>query len=111
MYQYNAKVINVVDGDTVDLDVDLGFQVKIKLRVRLDYIDTEELKGGTAESKKRAKEAKAFVEAAILNKQVVYNSSKLGPYSRWGGSISYDKDGEMVDLVQELRAHGFEKVA
>ena len=42
MYQYKAKVNRVIDGDTVDLDVDLGFRVIMRLRGRLIGVDTPE---------------------------------------------------------------------
>ena len=42
MYEYFAKVVKVVDGDTVDLLIDLGFNISIKVRGRLAYVDTPE---------------------------------------------------------------------
>lgn len=42
MYQYKGKIINVVDGDTVDALVDVGFDVSITLRFRLAHINTPE---------------------------------------------------------------------
>ena len=42
MYEYKAIVDRVVDGDTVDFIVDLGFSVKIKIRTRLAGVDTPE---------------------------------------------------------------------
>ena len=42
MYEYKATVDRVVDGDTVDFIVDLGFSVKIKIRTRLAGVDTPE---------------------------------------------------------------------
>ena len=43
MYEYRCKVIRVIDGDTVDVDIDLGFQVWIRgERVRIMGIDTPE---------------------------------------------------------------------
>ena len=43
MYEYNVKVVKVIDGDTVDVDIDLGFGVWLKKeRLRLYAIDTPE---------------------------------------------------------------------
>ena len=42
MYNYRAKVVKVVDGDTVDLLIDLGFDISIKIRGRLAYVNTPE---------------------------------------------------------------------
>ncbi len=42
MYNYNAKCIRVVDGDTIDAEIDLGFDVKVKKRIRLAGINAPE---------------------------------------------------------------------
>lgn len=42
MYTYEAKVIRVVDGDTVDLDIDLGFHTRVMKRIRLAFINAPE---------------------------------------------------------------------
>ena len=44
MYKYNAKLIRVIDGDTVDALIDLGFNVWVKKRIRLYGIDTPEVR-------------------------------------------------------------------
>lgn len=45
MYEYNAKIINIVDGDTFDLDIDLGFHIHIHERIRILDLDTPEKRG------------------------------------------------------------------
>ena len=60
MYEYNVKVTRVVDGDTVDVDIDLGFgMIYKKQRVRLHGIDTPESRTRDLEEKKYGKAAKA----------------------------------------------------
>ena len=44
-YVYAARCVQVIDGDTLDLDIDLGFHVTLRQRVRLRGIDTPELRG------------------------------------------------------------------
>ncbi len=57
MYEYRTKVSRVVDGDTVDVDIDLGFGVWMKKeRIRLLGIDTPE-------SRTRDKEEKKYVQS------------------------------------------------
>lgn len=56
MYEYNARVIRVVDGDTVWLDVDLGCDVHVQMDIRLYGINAPEM------STNEGKVAKAFVE-------------------------------------------------
>jgi len=65
MYEYRAKVVEIIDGDTYDLKIDLGLRVQTKIRVRLHGVDTPEtygVKAGSAEWK-RGQAAKAFVRA------------------------------------------------
>ena len=63
MYEYRATVLHVVDGDTVDLSVSLGFEMKTETRFRLLGINTPESYGPGASPAGQA--AKAFVQAAL----------------------------------------------
>jgi micrococcal nuclease len=63
MYEYRCKVVRVIDGDTVDVDVDLGFGVWLKKeRVRMFGIDTPESRTRDLEEKKYGLAAKKFLE-------------------------------------------------
>lgn len=54
MYQYKCKIIKVLDGDTVDIDLDLGFKIILaNQRVRLAGVDTPESRTTIAEEKVR----------------------------------------------------------
>lgn len=62
MYEYRCKVVHIVDGDTVDVDIDLGFGVWLhKERVRLFGIDTPESRTRDLEEKKYGLAAKDFI--------------------------------------------------
>ena len=62
MYEYKCKIRKVVDGDTVDVDIDLGFGVWLrKQRVRLVGIDTPESRTKDLEEKKYGLAAKEFL--------------------------------------------------
>lgn len=61
MYEYKATIVRVVDGDTYDMNVDLGFSVTMGMRVRLADVDTPELNSQDEEERKKALEAKEFV--------------------------------------------------
>jgi micrococcal nuclease len=75
MYTYQAKVYNVVDGDTVDVLVDLGFKIYSKQRIRLARIDTPERgQEGYDKAKDRLKEL-------VLDKDVALTTTKP---SKWG---------------------------
>ena len=62
MYEYRCKVVKIIDGDTVDVDIDLGFGVWMhKERVRLFGIDTPESRTRDLEEKKYGLAAKKFL--------------------------------------------------
>lgn len=59
---YRARITNVVDGDTLDADIDCGFHVIRTERVRLLGVNTPELRRGTEEEKAAGRAAKTYVE-------------------------------------------------
>ena len=66
MYEYKCRIDRVIDGDTVDVDIDLGFGVwLLKERVRMYGIDTPESRTRDLEEKKYGLAAKAFVLAFL----------------------------------------------
>lgn len=106
MYEYKARVINVVDGDTLDLDIDLGFDTHIvggdNGRIRLYGINTPEKTGATKEA---GLKAKVFVVDAVLGKEVVVKTmkDKNEKFGRILGTIIYkDAAGLELNLAQEL---------
>ena len=66
MYEYRCKVVHIVDGDTVDVDIDLGFGVWMKKqRIRLYGIDTPESRTRDLEEKKYGLAAKKFLTGML----------------------------------------------
>ena len=66
MYEYRCKILRVVDGDTVDVDIDLGFGVWMhRERVRMFGIDTPESRTRDLEEKKYGMAAKEYVKAFL----------------------------------------------
>jgi micrococcal nuclease len=110
MYQYKAALRRVVDGDTVDLNVDLGFYMTAALRFRILGVDTPELRGGTDESKAKAREAKAFVEKELgCATYLMVTTEKADSFGRWLARLSYwkgDDPSEGFDLTAELIKNG-----
>lgn len=86
MWEYKASVVKVVDGDTVDFDLDLGFYLKIRVRLRLAGIDTPEVRGTEKEA---GLKAKAFVERLLggATEIVVRTGKETGKFGRWIGDI------------------------
>jgi micrococcal nuclease len=87
MYRYQATVVRIVDGDTLYLDVDLGFFIRMTLDVRLKGINTPEIRG---EQREAGLKAKAFVEAAIPpGALVVVDTFKAEKYGRYLAEVWY----------------------
>jgi micrococcal nuclease len=88
MYRYKAKLVRVVDGDTLDVFVDLGFNVWIKRRVRLVGIDAYESRTRNKKEKKKGLAAKARLKE-VLEHEDEFNlvSHGVGKYGRCLGEI------------------------
>jgi micrococcal nuclease len=79
MYEYRVKIIKVVDGDTVDVDIDLGFGVWLKKqRIRLYGIDTPESRTRDKEEKKYGLAAKEYLKAHLKIGVPVLRTKKDG---------------------------------
>jgi micrococcal nuclease len=81
MYKYQANLIKVIDGDTVDLSVDLGFYIFAKIRFRLAYINTPE------RGQEGFKEASNRLTELLTNQSIIVESSKSDKYGRWLGTL------------------------
>ena len=89
MYIYSAKCLKVVDGDTLDARVDLGFDTFKKIRIRLVGINAPESRTRDLEEKARGLAAKARVKELMKeNKnQFVLHSQGVGKFGRCLGEI------------------------
>jgi len=77
-YEYNARVVRIVDGDTFDADVDLGFHLTSRLRFRLLGIDAPEMRESAGPA------AKAWLTEAIpVDKAVHIRTEKGDSFGRW----------------------------
>jgi|TARA_B110000879_G_C11179391_1_gene517570 micrococcal nuclease len=100
MYEYNVKVTRVVDGDTVDVDIDLGFgMIYKKQRVRLHGIDTPESRTRDLEEKKYGKAAKAHLKGLLSGKTRMVCHDK-GKFGRILGEMFAEIDDEWVSVNQ-----------
>jgi len=83
VYEYRAYVTKVYDGDTITVDIDLGFGVLFKnQKIRLHGINTPEIRG---EFKEDGKKVRDLVRQRILEKWVTIKTyrDKKGKYGRW----------------------------
>ncbi|HLO11199.1 MAG TPA: thermonuclease family protein [Pseudoneobacillus sp.] len=97
MYQYEALVTNIVDGDTIDCIVDLGFSISMKARFRLAKINAPE------RFTEEGIQAKAALYTKIMGKTVTVLSHGKDKYGRWLGTFILD--GEEIN--QWLLDNGF----
>jgi len=110
MYQYKIKKINrVIDGDTVDLDIDLGFGVTITQRVRLLHIDAAEIRTKDLEEKERGLEAKDWLEKELSREgEWVINTTKDDKYGRILGELYLV--GDPVTVNEKMINEGIAEV-
>ena len=112
MYEYRCKVLRVVDGDTVDVDIDLGFGVWMhKERIRLHGIDTPESRTRDLEEKKYGLLAKQMIKNFMpvgSMQTLVTTKDKAGKFGRiLGKFVIYDKktDAQMTINDWMIREH------
>ena len=107
MYEYKATIRRVVDGDTVDVTLDLGFNIMYNSRIRLLGIDTPESRTRDLEEKKRGLAAKDRVkELCPVGSSVILKTTKdgRGKFGRILGEIFVDDINVNQQLVSEGHA-------
>tara|TARA_B100000131_G_C17637060_1_gene418418 strand:+ start:175 stop:498 length:324 start_codon:yes stop_codon:yes gene_type:complete len=99
MYEYEAIVTSVYDGDTITVDIDLGFDVILKKqKIRLLGIDTPEVRGSERTDGLISRDA---LRKKILGEQVVIKTEKRGKYGRWLGTIYIESTNINQWLINE----------
>jgi micrococcal nuclease len=101
-YHYSAKVIEVHDGDTIKVDIDLGFGIILNNQTfRFFGINAPEIHGDT---KTAGMNSTAHVQKAIADKDIIIISIKdeKEKFGRWLGKIYYQNGENWIDLNQEM---------
>ena len=114
LYEYRAEVVKIVDGDTLDLIIDLGFRTYIRDRVRLYGIDTPETYGVQKESVEwlAGMAAKARLQELLESDndgviKIMTHKDKQGKFGRWLVDIFVDREGQpSVHVNQTLVEEG-----
>ena len=107
MYEYHVKkVTNVVDGDTIDVEIDLGFDISFSSRVRLAGIDTPESRTTDKAEKVLGLEAKEYVKSKIKDaKVVVIKTEKMDSSEKYGRILGWlFLDGSKVSVNEQMIA-------
>jgi len=87
---FKAVCTRVVDGDTVDLLVDLGFHARVTVRVRLDGIDTPEMHDSDPDQRALAVNARSWLERRLSGAQLRVETAKADGFGRWLARVHVD---------------------
>ena len=102
MYTYNIKLDRVIDGDTIDAKIDLGFDVWVKKRVRFLGVNTPESRTRDLEEKARGLAAKDRVKQLLEGcTRIQLTSHGVGKYGRCLGELSIDVIDGKEQLTKE----------
>jgi micrococcal nuclease len=110
MYEYYVrKVENVVDGDTIDVLIDLGFDILFQSRVRLAGIDTPESRTKDLKEKALGLESKEYLKKALKDaKSVVIKTEKMNSTEKFGRILGWIYvNGDTVSLNDMMINDGY----
>jgi len=110
MYEYRVKkVTGVVDGDTIDVELDLGFNISYSQRVRLAGIDTPESRTKDKAEKVLGLEAKEYLKKQLKDaKSVVIRTEKMNSSEKYGRILGWVYvNGESESLNNKMINDGY----
>jgi micrococcal nuclease len=110
MYEYYVrKVENVVDGDTIDVLIDLGFDILFQSRVRLAGIDTPESRTKDLKEKALGLESKEYLKKALKDaKSVIIKTEKMDSSEKYGRILGWVYiNGDTVSLNDMMINDGY----
>jgi micrococcal nuclease len=110
MYEYRVKsVVSVIDGDTIDVEIDLGFDISITKRVRLAGIDTPESRTTDKHEKTLGLEVKALLKQQLAAaKTIVIKTEKPDSSEKYGRVLGWlYLDGAPTSFNETMIASGY----
>ena len=110
-HNYSAKLVRIVDGDTCDAMIDLGFNVWVKKRIRFYGVDTWESRTRDLEEKAKGLEAKAFTKDILENSdegKFDIRSHGVGKYGRVLGELFVKGQDKSVNELLKENGHAYE---
>lgn len=110
MYEYRVKkLLKVVDGDTIDVDIDLGFDISLAKRVRLAGIDTPESRTSDKFEKTLGLESKEYLKKNIQDaKSIVIKTELPDSTEKYGRILGWIYiDGSEKSINETMIEHGY----
>lgn len=109
LFFYRAEVVNVIDGDTLDLLVDLGFNIHHSIRVRLNGVNTPESRTSDIKEKELGLKAKDFTKDWTVRHPVVYVSTVKDKKEKFGRILAqvYSDPDKTACLNEDLIGSGY----
>ena len=110
-YEYKATLVRVVDGDTCDALIDLGFDTWVKKRIRFMGVDCWESRTRNLEEKKKGLEAKAFTKHLLENSddgKFAIRSHGVGKYGRVLGELFVKGKTKSINELLLENGHAYE---
>ena len=110
-YEYIAKLDRVVDGDTADAMIDLGFNTWVKKRIRFKGVDTWECRTRDLDEKKKGLAAKEFTKNLLENSddgKFALRSHGVGKYGRVLGELFVKGHDTSVNQLLKENGHAYE---
>jgi len=108
-----SKITKIVDGDTIDAIIDLGFNIGVKKRIRFYGVDTWESRTRDKAEKAKGLKAKEFTENRLLGAdEIILDSYGVGKYGRVLGELFVDGvllNKELIDNGHAYIYHGGKK--
>jgi micrococcal nuclease len=105
LYNYNAELVKVVDGDTIKVKIDLGFHMVWQTNARLYGINADELKSDDPTLKESAQAAKVYIESLMKpGDKLLLKSKALDKYKRPIAHV-FTKDGLCVNELLVSNGH------
>ncbi len=106
-YVYRAYVERVIDGDTIDVSVDLGFKIHSIQRLRLQGLNAPEIRG---EEREAGLAARKFVAERLKETDVVWiKTTKSKTYGEYDAQVWYGKGEDWININHRLIGEGHAK--
>jgi len=101
---YKGKLLRIIDADTIEAAIFLGFNVSIKKRIRLIGINAPEIRTKDPNIKQKGLDAKAFLESLFKSKDLIIKSKGFDKYGRCLAEVFVDNINIGEELIKEGHA-------